>query len=598
MAPTLREADGEPFALFDDDEGGAYLLTDLRPLPFDASADACQVLAQLTDVARQGCWLAVAADYALGGCFDPAAVVRTFPGRPLLKAWAFATARRLAHAAVDDFLAARLAMLDEEQCLAGIAELTSTLDQAAYSAQVRQIQRWIADGDCYQINLTFPLLFRVYGHPLALYAALRARQPVRYGGCLLDGQTTLLSFSPELFFERRGDRVHTRPMKGTARRGATPAEDARVCADLLASEKERAENVMIVDLLRNDLGRLARPGRVRVDALFEAEAYPTLWQLVSTVSADLPQVSLPALFGALFPCGSITGAPKLRAMQRIAELEQSPRGVYTGAFGWLAPSGDCRFNVAIRTLEFDTPTRARLGVGSGIVADAEPDREYAECLLKARFLSAYDPGFALIETMRLAAGVYPLLSGHLCRLERSARDLGFVCDLPRITTALQNEAAQHADGLHRVRLTLRHDGTHHLASEPWAAGEERNRRVILTGQTLSADNYLLRHKTTARGLFDHALSAIADRPQIIDVLFLNERGEVCQGARSNVFLERNGVLLTPPLSCGLLPGVFRQSLLDAGRAVEQVLLLDDLRRSEPLYIGNALRGLLPVVLDQ
>ncbi|MBL8398405.1 MAG: aminodeoxychorismate synthase component I [Candidatus Accumulibacter sp.] len=586
-----------PFALFDDDFGGALLLTGGRPLEFSADIPARHVLAELEATAKQGRWLAIAARYELGGAFDPAATVKATPGRPPLIAWVFDEARTFDQSAVATFLDTCLAALPEEQRLAGVAEMTCAVDRLRYGEQVRQIRRWIADGDCYQINLTFPLTFRVYGHPLSLYAGLRSRQPVRYGGCLITEETTILSFSPELFFERRGDRVRTRPMKGTAPRGATAEEDDRARAGLLLSEKERAENVMIVDLLRNDLGRLAQPGRVRVEALFATEAYPTLWQLVSTVSADLPGVSLAELFAALFPCGSITGAPKLRAMQRVAELEPLPRGLYTGAFGWLAPNGDCRFNVAIRTLEFDGGTQGRLGVGSGIVAEADPAGEYAECILKARFLTGYDPGFALVETLRLEDGVFPRLAGHLHRLRSSADALGFVCDLPAIVAALHRQADSRPQGVFRVRLTLTHAGEHRLLAEPFLPPSDRAWRVVLAQHLLDADNYLLRHKTTARAAYERALAAVAGRPEVFDVIFLNARGEVCEGARSNLFVEREGRLLTPPLSCGLLPGVLRQSLLDAGRASEQVLWPTDLRAGGQVFVGNALRGLLPVEVE-
>lgn len=492
-------------------------------------------------------------------------------------------------------LASRVAGLAESDRLAGVAELAAGLDGEQHRRCVEQIRRWIADGDCYQINLTFPLAGRLYGHPLALYSRLRQRQPVRYGAYLSVAEKTVLSFSPELFFERRGDRVLARPMKGTAPRGATPAEDEANRLALLASDKERAENIMIVDLLRNDLGRLAAPGKVRVDSLCDAEAYPSLWQVVSTVSAELPGVTLFDLFRALFPCGSITGAPKIRAMQRIDELEAAPRGLYTGSLGWLAPGGDCRFNVAIRTLEVQPDRRVRLGVGSGIVIDAVADAEYAECLLKASFLTGFDPGFELIETLRLEHGNYPLLALHLQRLQSSARDLGFACDLPEITAALTARASFGGAGLNRVRLTLAHNGQYAVSLAP-LIDEPGPWSVVLADERLDDKDYLLRHKTSARSRYQRALAALARDPGVFDAIFLNTRGEVCEGARSNVFIECDGVLLTPALDCGLLPGVMRRHLLETGRAVEAVLSVDDLRGASTIYLANALRGLVPVTL--
>ncbi|MFZ4535368.1 aminodeoxychorismate synthase component I [Propionivibrio sp.] len=541
-----------------------------------------------------GEWIALAADYALGACFEPA-VAHSNAGRPRLRGWVFGQARHLDPQAISAFVDKHLARMPEQDRVAGIAELAPGLDATGHASRVEQVQRWITAGDCYQINLTFPLVGRIYGHPLALYAGLRERQPVRYGAYIASPEEVLLSFSPELFFERIGGRVVTRPMKGTAPRGATPEEDAARRSELLASEKERAENIMIVDLLRNDLGRLAAPGKVRVESLCEIEAYPTLWQMVSTVTADLPEVRLVDLFRALFPCGSITGAPKIRAMQCIAELETAQRGLYTGALGWLAPGGDCRFSVAIRTLEVEPDGRARLGVGSGIVIDSVPAREYAECLLKSRFLSGFNPGFELVETMRMERGEYPFLALHLGRLQASARALGFACDVQAISAALANQLSGCAVGIYRVRLTLAHNGNYHI-SRALLPGDAQPWQVVLADERLDADDYLIRHKTTARSRYNRALACLAESPEVFDVIFLNTRGEVCEGARSNVFVERGGMLLTPPLSCGLLPGVMRRHLLETGRAVECLLSREDLLGASAIFVANALRGLVPVNL--
>ena len=590
------------FALFDGDGGSATLLLDYRRCicinsGIEGCTDARSVASvfELIEAAQaQGEWVALAADYALGSCFEPAAIfANAQPGR--LRAWVFGQRSQLDALAVQSFLDQQLDKLTAQERAAGIAELSSAMDAEIYARQVDQVRHWISDGDCYQINLTFPLDFKVFGHPLALYARLRERQPVRYGAYVATPEATVISCSPELFFERSGSRVVTRPMKGTARRGATPEEDEVQRRALLASEKERAENIMIVDLLRNDLGRLAKPGRVRVDTLCAAEAYPTLWQVVSTVSAELPNVRLFELFSALFPCGSITGAPKIRAMQRIAELESDPRGLYTGALGWVAPDGDCRFNVAIRTFEVGQDKRARLGVGSGIVIDSNPAAEYAECLLKARFLTGFDPGFELIETMRLQHGSIALLALHLQRLETSARMLGFCCDVPGIAADLAQQSSNNTEGVFRVRLSLAHDGRF-VITVALLEEVQRDWQVVLAAEKLDVDDYLLGHKTTARSRYDHALAALADTPEVFDALFFNSRDELCEGARSTVLIERDGVWLTPPLSCGLLPGVMRRHLLESGRAVECVLRREDLLGASSIYVANALRGVMPVKL--
>lgn len=419
---------------------------------------------------------------------------------------------------------------------------------------------------------------------MALYTRLRERQPVRYGGFVGDARAGIVSLSPELFLERRGERLETRPMKGTAPRAQSPEV-------LRGSVKDRAENLMIVDLLRNDLGRVAENGSVSVDELFAIEDYPTVWQMVSAVSATVRDKSFADILGALFPCGSITGAPKIRAMQIAAELESGPRGLYTGALGWLAPDGDFRLNVAIRTLELAADGHGRLGIGSGIVADSQPGAEWRECLLKASFLGACDPGIVLIETLRREAGSYPRLAGHLQRLRASAQWLGFPLDDAELQAQL---AAQPATGIWRVRLTLDKGGR--LDVQSFALGGEPAgpRFALLAEQTIVADNPLRRHKTSSRALYDAALKGIADDPQVFDVVFLNADGEVAEGARSNVFVERDGVLLTPPLSSGALPGVLRGELLATGKAREAVLRVEDLAGG--FLLGNALRGLIRVSL--
>jgi len=594
----MNQIDGG-FALFDSDDGGAILLSDYRraircDLPAASPDTLEQTFAAIENASVAGEWVALAVDYGLGACFEPSAAI--FEAAPSsLRGWVFGRQQRLDAREVAAFLERRLAAFSEQQRYAGVAEVSAALQGADYAAKVRQIKQWIEAGDCYQINLTFPLDFRVYGNPLALYSKLRQRQPVRYGAYISLPEETLLSCSPELFFERSGDRVVTRPMKGTAPRGNTPADDQARRSSLLASEKERAENIMIVDLLRNDLSRLAAPGAVRVEVLCEAEAYPTLWQVASTVSADLPGVSLFDLFRALFPCGSITGAPKIRAMQCIAELENRPRGLYTGALGWLAPGGDCRFNVAIRTLQLEPDGRGHLGIGSGIVIDADPEREYAECLLKASFLTGFDPGFELIETLRLEDGEYPLLSYHLERLEASASTLGFSGDITAIRAALVEQSLNHSHGVFRVRLSLAHNGHYRLEVGGMTPGREVW-EAVLSDEILDPGNYLLRHKTTVRGSYNDALARLVETPEIFDAIFFNSRGEVCEGARSNVFIERDGRLVTPPLACGLLPGVMRRHLLESGRAVESLLTRDDLLGAPQVYLANALRGLLAVTL--
>jgi len=523
-------------------------------------------------------WTVAALDYELGYLLEPrAAPLGWVPdGQPLARFWRFRQRLALSAEEAEAWLAERAAGV------AGVADCHPLLEENAYAAAVDRIQQLISAGDCYQVNFTLPLDFSWFGSPLALYRQLRQRQPVRYGGVVGDSRAGLVSLSPELFIERQGDCLRTRPMKGTAARHLPPEM-------LRDSVKNRAENLMIVDLLRNDLGRVAVNGSVSVDRLFDIEAYPTVHQMVSEISASVTGRSFADILPALFPCGSITGAPKIRAMQIIGELESTARGLYTGALGWLAPNGDFRLNVAIRTLQLAADGRGRMGIGSGIVADSLAADEWQECLLKARFLTAADPGLQLIETLRRERGTYPRLAGHLARLRRSAASLGFVFDERPVIKAL---AAQPAAGVWRVRLTLAHGGQVDVQSFPLADEPPGPRRAVLASAVIDADHPLRRHKTTARALYDSALAELAAQPAVFDAVFLNQRGEVAEGARSTVFVARDGVLLTPPLRSGALPGVLRAELLASGLAREAVLWPADL--ADGFFLGNALRGLIAV----
>lgn len=552
------------------------------------ASDQATLAALLAEVEASGAWWVAALDYEVGYLFEPASAPpgwRPDPARPPARLWRFPSCRRLDGEAAGSWLAARLAELPADASRAGVGGVVTGCTEVAYRHAVARIRDYIAAGDCYQVNFTFPLDFEWFGHPLALYVALRERQPVRYGGFLGSGEGGVVSLSPELFLDRSRDRLRTRPMKGTAPRSADPDS-------LRSSAKDRAENVMIVDLLRNDLGRVAAGGSVRVDSLFEIEAFPTVWQMVSEVSAAVPGRGLGEILAALFPCGSIAGAPKIRAMQIASELEPMPRRLYTGALGWIAPDGDFRFNVAIRTLELGSDRRGRLGIGSGIVADSLAAAEWRECLLKSTFLTGLDPGLELIETLRREDGVYPHLELHLDRLRTSAAWLGFACDEAAVRAALAEQSGQ---GAWRVRLALDKAGRIAVAAQPLVPLPAVAHRAHLASARIDSRDPLRRHKTTARALYDAALRDIACDPQVFDQVFLNERGEVAEGARSNVFVERDGMLLTPPLASGALPGVLRADLLAQGRAREQVLRPVDL--AEGFLLGNALRGLLPVRLQ-
>lgn len=470
--------------------------------------------------------------------------------------------------------------------------------RADYLAAVEAVLAYIRAGDIYQANLTFRADVPVLGNPLAVYARLRRTARAGYGGFIWTGAQAIASLSPELFFALRDGQVMARPMKGTAARLADPEADVAAARTLAEDPKQRAENLMIVDLIRNDLSRVAVPGSVAVPDLFRVESFPTIHQLVSDVSARLPEgTGAVDVLRAAFPCGSITGAPKVRAMEIIDELEEGARGLYTGSIGFIEPGGDAAFNVAIRTLMLpqsglrDGPPCATLGLGSGIVADSEPAEEWRECLAKGEFVGAAGESFDLIETMFFdpVEGVQRL-EGHLARMKASAQMLGFTFDRHGARNSLQS-ATFRLRSAARVRMRLAPSGALAVEVSPLPRLAELPVQVAVRPAPMAADDFRLTHKTSLRAAYDSA----RHESGAAEVVFVDEPGFVTEGSWSNVFVERGGQLLTPPLALGLLPGVLRAELIDKGRAVESHLRLADLESG--FFIGNSLRGLVPARLQ-
>ena len=499
-----------------------------------------------------------------------------------------------------------------------LSECTLAITEQQYTERIDQIHALIRSGDVYQLNFTLAIALRVRGGSAALYSHLRARQPAPYGAFLHTNlHHRILSFSPELFFRIESEgpsrRITTRPMKGTAARGRTSQEDRQAAHWLANDPKNRSENVMIVDLLRNDLGRLCRFGSVRANDLFTVERYSNLWQMTSTVTGDLrPEVDFQQIFRALFPSGSVTGAPKIRAMQLLSELEQRPRGVYTGAIGFFSKEQSV-FNVAIRTLVLERE-RGVMGVGSGIVIDSSPADEWRECLLKAQFLSnPTDPAarrapgsFSLVETL-LWNGEYPLLDLHLDRLEDSADYFAFPFNRALVRTSLNPPEAMGAPGSdfetwesttpRKVRLLLDCDGSLQITSEPIAASSSQPLRVRISQNRIDPADPMYFHKTTHRPVYAQALKE-AQAAGFDEVLFFNLRNELTEAALHNVFIRKAGRLLTPPIACGVLAGVYRRQILATNpNAAEQILTLEDLLQAEAVYLSNAVRGLRSAVID-
>ena len=463
------------------------------------------------------------------------------------------------------------------------------ITRAAYDAAMAQVQALIDAGDIYQANLTFGAGVKTAGHPLALYAGLRARARAGYGGVIHTGNDWILSLSPELFFACDGTKVRTRPMKGTALRCVDPDADRAAADGLKADPKQCAENLMIVDLLRNDLSRIATPGSVAVPDLFRVETYPTVHQMTSTVTGDLaPGLDAVDVMRAIYPCGSITGAPKIRAMEAIADIEAASRGVYTGSIGRIDAGGvSAAFNVAIRTLHLGNGV-ARVGLGSGIVADSSARDEWIECLAKGAFIAS-DRRFDLIETMAFDPrdGI-ARLERHLTRMSSAACDLGFAFDRHAARNELQAATFRLRKAC-RLRLLLGRSGVMAVETRPLPEVPGEAVTVGLAALPVDCDDIRLRYKTTDRRFYD------VGRRDVFEIVFMHPDGFLTEGGFTNIFVRDGAMLLTPPLSRGLLNGVLRAELIETGVAREADLRADDLAHG--FYIGNSLRGLLPARLS-
>jgi para-aminobenzoate synthetase/4-amino-4-deoxychorismate lyase len=464
-----------------------------------------------------------------------------------------------------------------------------------YHRAIATIRDCIARGDVYQVNFTYRQLAELEGEPWGMFTQLCRGQRSGCCGFVDIGDLAICSASPELFFQLEGDRLWSRPMKGTAPRGRTAAEDRRLGEELQRSAKNRSENLMIVDMVRNDLGRVALPGSVRVASLWQLERHPSVFQLTSTVEART-EASLPEIFAALFPCASITGAPKVRAMEIIAELEDRPRGVYTGAIGYLGPGRRARFTVAIRTALLDRRTRkAEYGTGGGIVWDSVAEEEWQECALKSLSLRRPAPQFQLLETLRWEPATgYSLLARHLERLASSADYFGYPCDLRSIRHQLERLGRRLTAGAHRIRLLLADDGS--VSLEPSPLPLENSRwRVALAHRGVDSQDPFLFHKTTHRELYERRRR---DFPDHDDVLLWNEAGEITESTRANIVLRRGDRLLTPPVDCGLLAGTFRGELLDKGEIVEERIPIERLDEADEILLVNSVRGWIQIGLER
>ena len=598
-------ADREPFVLLDDArEHGASdaqlfehpreIFVARRPGEVAAVLDAADKARREQGATLAG-YLAYEAGLALEPRLMPLAEARSGGEGPLVWLALFDRATTIPAAEVPRWLAEHAG----EGPAPSIGPMQPQITTGAYIEAFDRLQEAIHAGDIYQANFTLPMVGATRGDPLALYAAIRPAGNAGYGGVIYDGSHWLLSFSPELFFTLKGRAAKVKPMKGTAPRGRTEEEDRALAGDLAASVKDKAENLMIVDLMRNDLSRVATAGSVGVEDLFAIESYPTVHQMVSTVRAELqPDKGAIDVIRAIFPCGSITGAPKIRAMELIDEVERDARGPYCGAIGRIDPNGDAAFNVAIRTIRL-TPEenhrgRAVLGVGGAIVADSTAMSEWRECLIKSDFVRQAAAGFDLIESMRFdpEQGI-PLLELHLERMKASAAELGFAFDRHAARTQIQALCFE-LDKPAKLRLLLARSGATTLEVQPLGEGAlAQPVRCGIVSLPVDAGDWRLRHKCIDRAFYEVARD-LARQAGADEALLMRDDGLVTEATHSNIFVERDGVLLTPPAGLGLLPGVLRRSLLEEGRAKEAELRIDDL--SQGFLLGNSVRGLMKAVV--
>lgn len=567
---------------------------------FDEIEPALKALDQaISDGLHVAGWIA----YECAHAFEPrlAEVITRKAEEPLI--WMMATRSR-EHLTSQDMAPLFHTSNRGNHRLSALEKRPPSQNEQEYSKALETVQAYITAGDVYQINHTLPMPINLSGNALTMYRRLRQSQPVAYGAFIDTGTHKILSLSPELFLKKTGQILTAQPMKGTAARGKTYGEDLSTQAFLAKDIKSQAENLMIVDLIRNDLSRVSEAGSVKVPTLFNVEQYPTLHQMTSTVTAEARAGLKPSeLIAAMFPCGSVTGAPKIRAMEIIQSLESSPRGVYCGTIGYFspktanAPENWC-LNVPIRTLIVNTKGEGRISVGSGVVADSDPAKEYQECLLKSAFTDSYTPEFSLIETMKLEQGTVSYLPRHLERLGKSATYFDFSFDPQKAADTIVDHitAIEGEPAIRRLRLLLDARGNISITSTEAPSNQLALSTVCLSAVRTDSGDPFLFHKTTHRDLYNKAAKAAHEMGHA-DILFLNTHGDVTEGAISTIFVEKSGTLHTPPIEAGVLPGVLRSELLETHPNIKITPLRhEDLLKADTLYIGSAFRGLRIVKL--
>ena len=542
-------------------------------------AEVLRVLDAAEESARLGRWCVGYLRYEAASAFDSNAVTHTADG-PLAY---FAVHRR------------PMPLPDTTRDIDRVVHWERTVQRHEFDASISQIRDAIETGEVYQVCYTAPLIADYRGDPFDLFCALQRSQPRANAAFIANSEEQVLSVSPELFFNRDGNKLTCAPMKGTAPRGLSTESDLKNARELQRSEKERAENVMIVDLVRNDLSRIAELGSVQVTRLFDCEAWPTVWQMVSEVVARTPPgTKLAEVFRAIFPCGSITGAPKLRAMHRIRDLERDPRGVYCGAVGVIQPGGAARFNVPIRTVTI-REGRARCGIGSGITWSSSASAEWSEWEHKGAFLNQAGQPFQLLQTLRMEVGTCRYLEMHMDRLAAASTHFGFSFDrravLDKVLETIRDSATVSA----RVRILIDCRGNPSVEMSELPLAPKEAPIVRLAKNAMRAPQAFLRHKTTRRAHYDQFGP---EAGSAFDTLLWSSHGEVTEFTRGSVIVERpGGTLVTPPLSSGLLDGVGRALAIASGRVNEDTIKVAELHEVQRLWFVNSLRGWVEVRLE-
>ena len=574
---------------FDKENKNSYLFNDFVDiLTFNRSDDLEDFFKRAQSYLDKGYWLCGYFSYELGYFLEPALYpLREKNNLPLI--WLGVCKKPISLDYQKKYSSHQFSPADLTY---EIKNIKPNITYNEYSECISKIKHYLEEGLTYQVNFTFKLKFDFIGNILDFYLNLRRAQPTPYAALIDADDQQIISLSPELFFKVENNKIVTRPMKGTIERGLTTVQDNEFKKIIAGSEKTKAENVMIVDLLRNDLGRIAKA--VWVPKLFEIEKYRTLHQMTSTIEAKLKdKLTLKDIFSSLFPCGSVTGAPKIKTMEIIKTLEKEPRGIYTGAIGYISPDKKMCFNVAIRTIHLKQG-QGELGVGGGIVYDSLEAEEYKEAILKAKFFIEGFSNVSLIETILWQDGQYFLLDLHLMRLKNSCEYFSIPLDIRKLEKKIRKLSFAEKG---KLKLRLLVDMAGQVSTQISPLDEiTQPVKVKISSETIDSKDAFLYHKTTRRDLYDKE-KAKAEKEGFFEVVFLNERGELTEGSISNIFIEKNGQLYTPALDCGLLPGVLRGDLINKGQAREKILYLKDIWEADKVYIGNSLRGLLEAKLS-